>query len=398
MSDGIWLRLAGPAEDDAALAWARVDASGRVVERGEGSAAELAGRWPAGIEVRAVVAAERLYCTRLVMPGGRLLRGAPLAYALEDRLAAAPESVHAVAGRPGADGRAAVVVVDSAWLVAMLAGLERAGIRPRCLLAEPSLTAPEGGTWCLVWSVQPFLHTGEAVIPLPVSAVEAGAVLRLALGDADQPPGAVVLRRAPGQRLPLPEMAGDATKWVEGPEFDWATAAHQAAGQALDLRQGPFAGRSRRPADLRAWRPVAWLAGALLAVNGLGALASLAADAWEAKQLRAAQRNAYLASFPQAKVVVDPLLQMRRGLAELRRRSGEADGADFLPLVQRVGALLPAAARAQSGEIRYAGGALTLHLPATAAEVERLSAAGLRASAQPGGRPGWLEIRVEAVR
>ena len=85
-------------------------------------------------------------------------------------------------------------------------------------------------------------------------------------------------------------------------------------------------------------------------------LAFTALDEWRLRQERAAldaRREAiFRAAFPEARVVVDPDLQMARNLAELKRARGFAAGDEFLVRMTE-------AARAANGPVRsveYANG------------------------------------------
>jgi general secretion pathway protein L len=73
--------------------------------------------------------------------------------------------------------------------------------------------------------------------------------------------------------------------------------------------------------------------------------------------MEAAFRNA----FPEAKAVVDPALQMRRNVADLRRAAGEPDATDLVPVLAKLAPALAAAGlRPQS--LRYERGELALDL------------------------------------
>ena len=101
-------------------------------------------------------------------------------------------------------------------------------------------------------------------------------------------------------------------------------------------------------------RAALWLAG-IIAVAQLGLTAF---DAWrltrERDALEARRESIFRSAFPEARVVVDPELQMARNLADLRSARGLAGSDDFL--VQ-----MSAAARGTAGPVRsveYANGKL----------------------------------------
>jgi len=103
----------------------------------------------------------------------------------------------------------------------------------------------------------------------------------------------------------------------------------RAAPVALELLQYEFAPRM---VDWSAWRLPAALAAAL----ALAWIAGLNIDAWlklrEERQLRSQMSAAFREAFPRVPVVLDPLAQMRRALADMRSGAGTGDAGDFLPL------------------------------------------------------------------
>jgi type II secretory pathway component PulL len=68
----------------------------------------------------------------------------------------------------------------------------------------------------------------------------------------------------------------------------------------------------------------------------LGTLADWTRLSYENKQLRAEMRQVFQETFPQTQAIVDPSLQMRRQLADLRRARGYVDSGDFLHAVSAI--------------------------------------------------------------
>jgi general secretion pathway protein L len=85
-----------------------------------------------------------------------------------------------------------------------------------------------------------------------------------------------------------------------------------------------------------------------------------AADAWrlqrESDVLQARREAIFRAAFPEARVVVDPDLQMARNLAELQRARGLASGDEFLAALTRAARENPVPVKA----IDYNGGKVTV--------------------------------------
>ena len=185
------------------------------------------------------------------------------------------------------------------------------------------------------------------------------------------------------------QQAGDARPQaieVEGPqawklEVPLVTAQPPARAEpvVLELLQYDLAPRF---AAWSAWRVPAAMS-ALIAITWL---IGLNADAWlmrrEERALRAHMEAALRQAFPSTPVVLDPLAQMRRGLADLRAGAGSADPREFLGL----SATLARALASESDAVRaleFRDNTLRVDFEPRAIEkkreavLEKLSAAGL---------------------
>ncbi|EHP43962.1 general secretion pathway protein L [Cupriavidus basilensis OR16] len=106
---------------------------------------------------------------------------------------------------------------------------------------------------------------------------------------------------------------------------------------ALDLAQFEFAqGRADRW-NLKAWRLPLALAAGLVVVQLIGMNVQWLLLRQEAQRLAAGQEQTLRSAFPQIPVVIDPPLQMRRQVDQLRLASGRSTPDDFLPLADRFG-------------------------------------------------------------
>jgi general secretion pathway protein L len=76
--------------------------------------------------------------------------------------------------------------------------------------------------------------------------------------------------------------------------------------------------------------------------------------------LQADMAASFRQAFPEARVVVDAPLQMRRNLADLRHAAGQPDSSDFLPLLAKVAPIISGVAQIQS--MQYEHGMLKLEL------------------------------------
>jgi len=270
----------------------------------------------------------------------RQLQGA-LANALEDKLMLDPALVHVALGKPQADAVNPVAAIEIAWLEQALALCRQHGIEPYGAIPETLLWQGDApaGQWSARWQNQAgFVRTGPS------------AGFALDDGDAETPPLALQLALAEARRKGnLPDsialdtdMTVDVAAWGRKLECPVQMQTLQAdpLPPALNLLQGPYASRRRGSrgwfvdlagsAQIGKFRLAAGLLVAALGVHVLATLADWGRLAYENKQLRGEMRQVFQATFPQTRAIVDPTLQMRRQLADLRRAHGYADTGDFL--------------------------------------------------------------------
>ena len=326
------LRLCPLAElgADTVLEYDVLDDRRRVVK----SDRAVAGALPRLARTELVIAAPDVLLVDTAVPplSGARLRAALQSLA-EPHILADSSTAYVVAGRR-VGSRATLAVLDRVLLQRALELLRRAKIIPASATPE-QLTLPlTPGRWRVrVQSGYACLRTAESR-GMACSAAAQG-----------EPPVEL--------RLAL-EQSGEARPQaieVEGPcdTERWATAlgipvlpAESAAGRVeptpLEVLQYDFAPRM---ADWRAWRVPAVLA-ALCAVTWI---VGLNIDAWrllrEERALRGRLEAAYREAFPRATVVLDPVKQMRRSVADLRTGSDAADPRDFLPLTATLARALP---------------------------------------------------------
>ena len=340
-----------------------------------------------------VIAAADVFITCVNLPPkARRRAGSTLAYAVEEETLGDPEAQH-VTWLGKRDGSDVLAVVDRAGLERWLAALASAYDAPCAVYCETLLLPLRPARWSLAWDgAEGFLRTGE----LEGAATDAG--------DRNAPPLAFLLvldqaaaRGAMPEEIAIYTTARDAEPdlgaWEEklrvplyaAGEWDWRTAA-AADSARIAQDQGRVRALSRVATRLR---PAAWIAGAALALH----LLALAADwSWlanEQRALRGQMEARFRTAFPEAVAVVDPVLQMRRKLADMRHAANQADHADFLPMMGHVAA---AAKDLPAGALRlvtYDRGKLTMQLGAADdAAVQRIAGrlrdAGLRVNVELG--------------
>ncbi|MGZ5067068.1 MAG: type II secretion system protein GspL [Usitatibacter sp.] len=354
----IFLPTAERPEASTRFPWMLFDERGGLLRQGECALDEV----PRGDHAEVLLPASRVLFARLKLPrvSAATIREL-LPYAVEDRLLADPSHIHAVAGKTHAAGETLVAVIDREWLRAMLDALAGAGIRPASAWPQGCLLAGGHGDWNLVWGERrgmlvdddgvsaTFDHDGSGALPL---------ALRLALDEAaarGARPQSVRVHTEAGSRLPdLGRWSSDASvAFAPGTQWEVLSRGQPAEG-SIDLLQGDFA--RRRAASSRLPRAAIVLAASIAALQ-LGLVALDAARLERERSTLEARREAiFRDAFPEAKVVVDPDLQMRRNLAELKRTRGITVRDDFLGRLSAAAQQSPGPARS----IEYANGKLTI--------------------------------------
>jgi len=362
------------------------------VEDGSARLAEV----PRAEETVLVLPVARVAFVRAALPPGPAARLARLApFAIEDAIVSAPEQVHCVVLDDDTGGERLIAVLDREWLGSALAELASFGIKPDRAIVESALVAGEEGTWTVVWSGNGGFAALGGVEAIALDASVDGRPplgLKLALDErrrAGSGPRAVRLLTAGA--VDPPETA----KWSESLHVPvamagkWLPEASDArAAACADLLPGSRAGGWVAEGWLARLKPAAALVAALVAAHMLVTLGDWARLAYEARSLRNGMEAAFRKAFPEAKAVVDPALQMRRNLADLRRAAGEPDPTDLVPLLAKLApALAAAGARPQS--LRYERGELQLELVVASGETRERLASRLHV-------PG-MRVRIERV-
>lgn len=320
---------------------------------------------PQARAVEVVAPASRVLLTSAKLPAGsrnRLQKLLP--YAVEEKVMADPEGLHVATGPILPDGEIAVAVVDKAWIRQALQLLGETGIRPRRMWVETLLPAIHQDHWTVVLNGNKgFVRTGafsglsldggnQTTPPLALQfaarQAQAGLPCKITLRCTDLPYHPNLAQWS--EQLGIELEAGEKWEWWSEP-----------AGSGINLLQGEFA-----PAVTADWlpklRPAAVLAGLIVFFQLSFGIVEWASLSREKNRLEAELETSFRAAFPEARAVVDPRLQMRRNLRELRHARGLADSGDFLPLLARLTPWLGEAGAGRLRVLQYQQGILKLEL------------------------------------
>ncbi len=316
---------------EAALDFEVLDEKRTILQRGQATLADV----PRLSRVELVIAAPDVLLVEAALPplSGARLRAALPAIA-EPHILSEIESAFVVAAR-GSAPRATLAVLDRALFARALELLRRARIEPSSATPEQLALPLETGRW--------RLRLGSAYSVLRMGALR-GIACSPAAGSAPVEVQLALQQAGETQRPQAMVVDGEfaASEWTEAlglPVVAPEVADVRAEPAALELLQYEFAPRL---ASWRAWRVPAALAAAL----ALTWLVGLNVDAWlmrrEESALRAHMEATLRGAFPSTPVILDPLKQMRRGVADLRAGAGASDPREFLPLATAVARALPA--------------------------------------------------------
>ncbi len=327
---------------------------------------------------------------------------AVLAYAVEEQTLGETEDSRVF--RLGkADGADFLAVLDRHGLQRWIDAITGIGLDVTAVYCETLLLPLTAGKWGLAWNgAEGFMRTcpwsggatdlGDRMTP-PLS-------LRMALSAAVAPPAALVLHPARaglepdaaawGQALGIPVELADV--------WDWRNARLDGDAQLLRPERS-WRGLGTLAPRLKA---AALIAASALAVHGIAVAADWTRLANEQRGLRQQAEARFRAAYPDAIAVADPLVQMRRKLAQARHAAGQLDAGDFLPMIDRVATAAGDIAMGRLRIVSFADGRLTLEFAnadqgSANAVAARVRQSGLIVEAAPNsgvqGRPGVLIVR-----
>lgn len=278
-------------------------------------------------------------------------------FALEDQLIDDIGDLHAALGERASDGTLPVAVVSRARLDGWLAALTQHHLRPEQVTVDLFLLPLAEGEWSVLWEDHGVLvrsgsgrgiglDPGQWPVLWPRLLAEAGgqAPRRLRVFDA---------RSDQTEPLPLDEAlpGGEVSVVANAASLQWLATS---SSVPLNLLQGDYSRREQWGRMLRPWRPAAALLLIWLAIEGGLAYSELSTLRAQEAQLEVQMEELYRKSFPEARKVVDPRLQMEQKLNALKSGSS-----GFLKLAV---AVAPALRSSQVTGMRYQEGALDVDL------------------------------------
>ena len=290
----------------------------------------------------------------------KILRALP--YALEDQLIGEPEAQHYIY-YPASDHRLDVAVISRKTIERWLKLLVDAGLAP-ALLAPANLGIPlSDNSWTLMYTdtevwvrtkqFSGFVLPNDKDLSIPVLA----AALKEADGKGCAPEKLVIINADDRfQSGELSEFAKLDIKMENGSIWDVLNPAHC----RLNLLQGDFIPAKEANPVITRLRPA-------FIMLALWIVASTSANIWEwvslnraHQQTRSEMLRLFKQTFPEAKTIVDPALQMKRKMEELQSGSGAFADNDFLVLLSAATPAIQGAPTEKIRSLKYDEGGLVL--------------------------------------
>ena len=311
-----------------------------------------------GARVSVLVPAADVLLAQVELPAmkaQRLAKAVP--FALEEQLAEDVDDMHVAVGRRDQQGRVANAVVSRTRLEAWLAQLKSVGLQADVMTPdvfglgwEQSDTSEQTRWLMMIDSQRGLLRTG-AQTGLAFDVSNVAAVMQASLDEA-------------GDRLPATLQVtlcrdGDSAadfensdihrhllEWCIAKNIDLSLDARDEAcsvalaqgfdeQNAINLLQGDYSRKQQLEKMLRPWRPALILAGLWLIMQVGMFTAELSQLSTRNNELSQQIEAAYREAFPQARNIVNPKVQMQRGLETLRSGGGQNEG--LLPLLAQAG-------------------------------------------------------------
>ncbi len=292
------------------------------------------------------------------LTGQRLRQALP--YALEEQFAGEVELLHIAHGARSDDGTIAVVALAHEQMQHWQALFATMEFRPHQMLNEALALPWRDGEWSLLLEPQRALLRIAADTAQVFPPEQLLSLLALLWGQREE--GSTPVLRVYDARpnemgfdpgidatVEYEQVAEPLRLMIQGME----------SAPAINLLQGEYSRKEQIGKLWRPWRLTAALAGAWLALQSVTAVWEYFTLSSRDAELYAAIEQVYRDTFPQAKNVVNPRLQMERKLDELR---GGGSGTAFIHLMAGSGPVLANSKGVKVQSLRYKTGELEFEL------------------------------------
>ncbi len=291
-------------------------------------------------------------------PAARLRQALP--YALEEQFAEDVERLHFAMGKRDSDGKLPVVALDRELMSRWQALFAANELRPHVMLNEALALPWNEGEWSLLLQEEALLRI-DATLGYAIPSTQLAAWLGVALQAQATPPSRVCVYDARegeggevwGEGLPGIEIA------YEKVDSPLSLLARSDPFSGINLLQGDFSRKEQLGRLWRPWQATAAMLGIWLLLQGGMAIGNYISLSARDAQLYAAIEQVYRDTFPEARNVVNPRVQMERELASMQ---GGGTGGAFANLLAASGPVLGESDGLELRNLRYRQDELELEL------------------------------------
>ncbi len=295
----------------------------------------------------------------------RIVKALP--YSLEEQMIDDVEKMHFAIGQPGDDDLIHTAILPHSLMQKWQKELQDAGIYPQTMTPDLLLIPYTEGDWT-------FLTVGETTLVrtghtsgFVIDNDNLDTILNLTLIDTedDKKPETIHVIQCQNEIditaafKDIPVQLNHVIR-TESP-LQMMAMTYGEQPDTLNLLQGPYSRREQMGKFWKPWLPTLTI---LLILMLLGAVTTMIDYSRLSTQKAALQQEIeqlYRETFPDAKNIVNPPVQMERHLADLRRKQGQGSGG-FLKLLNQVAPILKETATLDLRRISYKNNQLTLQI------------------------------------
>lgn len=324
-------------------------------------------------------------------------------FVLEERIAGDLDDMHFALGSTVGE-RTTVAAIDSEKFATWLLPFEEAGHMPRQVVPEVLLLPRHDNEWSvLVSDGVARVRTGQYE-GFSCDVANVSMLLAAELEQREEAPTIVRYWNCDGdESLEWPTVGQEIKTYGCNGDLRVLAQGYQAR-QALDLLQGTYSQQADWVKILKPWRWAAVLLGVWLTASlGVKYYEQISLEKLNA-QLTAQSEKIYRQTFPKARRVVNPRLQMDQQLRALKGAGSATSEAAFVELLAQSAPILRKSSGVKLESIGFRNGELSIKASAPSlseldrlkqqlAEVDRLQAELSSADSRNGRASGQIKIR-----
>ncbi|MCF6235816.1 MAG: type II secretion system protein GspL [Gammaproteobacteria bacterium] len=290
-----------------------------------------------------------------------------LPYSIEEQMVDDVENMHFAIGEHSDDGQVHTAVIPHATMQKWQKELLEAGIYPQTMTPDLLLIPYTIGDWTFFTEGQTTLVRTGLQSGFLIDNDNLKTVINLALDETedDKKPETIHVIQCQDEVditaafKDLPVKLNHVTR-TEPPLQMMALTYSEQRG-SFNLLQGPYSRREQMGKFWKPWLPALTILLILLASGAITTMIDYSRLSQEKSAFQQEIEQIYKKTFPDAKNIVNPPVQMERHLVDLRRKLGQGSGG-FLKLLDQVAPILKETETLDLRRLGYKEGQLTLQI------------------------------------